>query len=95
MIVRKVYSKVRICIDFSNLNREILRKYFLFIDDIIVEIVGVILFFKFDVILGFWQICLDVYDSKLCIFNLFEGRKSFISFIFVFYQYEMFINEKF
>lgn len=93
MTVRKAYSKVRICIDPSNLNREILRKHFSFIDDIIAETVGATLFLKLDVTSGFWQICLDAYDSKLCTFNSPEGRKSFTSLIFAFYQHEMFINE--
>lgn len=84
VIVIKVNGKVRICIDFRDLNRVILREYFLLkiIEDFIVEIDGVIVFMKFDVILGFWYICLDVDSCKLCIFNIFFGKYSFICFLF-------------
>lgn len=76
VVVLKVDGKVWICVDLIKFNESILREYyFLFnIDYILVLLVGVIIFSKFDVL--FLELV------KLIIFIMFFGRFCFNCLLF-------------
>lgn len=56
VLVLKKNGNVRICVDFKKFNEVVKREYFMFLnfDDIFLRLVGLMLFFKFDVLSGFY-----------------------------------------
>ncbi len=80
VIVLKKNGSLRICLDPRDLNRAIKREHFKLPtrEEIISQFAGAKWFSKLDASSGFWQLKLDEVSSKLCTFNMPEGRYRFL-----------------
>lgn len=71
VIVEKSNKNLRICLDPMNLNKVIIRNYFLIptLDEIRMKLCNKNRFFLLDLKSGFWQIKLDKESSDVCTFS--------------------------
>jgi hypothetical protein len=76
VVARKPNGKLRVCLDPSTINRNLIRKKFPLptIDDIATRVAGAKFFTVLDVNNGYWHLQLDEVSSKICSFALDEGR---------------------
>ena len=79
VVVPKSNGKVRICVDLSKLNENILREYHPLpsVDHPLAQLAGAMVFSKLDANSGFWQIGLSPESSKLTTFITPFGRFCF------------------
>ena len=76
VVVRKSNNDLRICIDPTNLNKEIRRLHYTLptIDDILPNLVNAKVFLVVDASNGFWQVELDEPSSYLTTFATPFGK---------------------
>ena len=79
VVVPKTNDKVRICVDLTKLNENILREYHPLpsVDHTLAQLAGAKVFSKLDANSGFWQIGLSPESSKLTTFITPFGRFCF------------------
>lgn len=84
MVVLMRNNMICICLDLFDLNKVVKRIYYFMkiVEDIVLNIFNVCVFFKLDVKLGFFQIKLNEKLLYLIIFNILIGRYRWLCFLF-------------
>jgi predicted aspartyl protease len=80
VVPKRNSNKIRICVDLSNLNKSVKRRYYPIqpIDTTLARISGASVFSKLDANHGFWQINLDEESQDLTTFLTPFGRYKFL-----------------